>query len=94
MAVENFFWGSVILMLRGVEYVYQRTASVTKLKGAKVLFTLASLPSYEMPRRVVDVQIVDGKVLVWGECNEPTLTKLQLHTDGLPVCAHSTKSLE
>ena len=81
-------------MLRGVEYVYQRTASVTKLKGAKVLFTLASLPSYEMPKRVVDVQIIDGRILVWGECNDFTPTKLQLHTDGLPGRACPTKSLE
>jgi hypothetical protein len=81
-------------MLRGVEYIYNRTAMVTKLKGSQVLFTLSALPSYELPKRVVDVQIVDGRILVWGECNDFTPTKLQLHTDGLPVCAYPTKSLE
>lgn len=81
-------------MLRGVEYVYKRTASVTKLKGSQVLFTLSSLPSYEMPKRMLEVKIEDGKILVWGECDDFTSTKLQLHQDGFSVCDDLTKSLK
>lgn len=55
-------------MLKGVEYIYRCTAMVTKLKGSRVVFTLTTLPSYELPTRMLEVKVEDGKLVVVGEC--------------------------
>lgn len=60
-------------MFKGVAYVYKTAASVTKLKSGMVMFTLSTLPSYELPTKMLEVRVEDGKLIVVGECNETFL---------------------